>query len=87
MVRQAPSRKAGAIKQVESVGAHYASLIEASISQEIEATKVSVPKHFGHPKVRESKPGLSGSNEPVLQRCNDPGSTFMRGSFPALARY
>ena len=26
-------------------------------------------------------------NEPVLQRCNDPGSTFMRGSFPALARY
>jgi hypothetical protein len=26
-------------------------------------------------------------NEPVLQRGNDPGSTFMRGSFPALARY
>jgi hypothetical protein len=26
-------------------------------------------------------------NEPVLQRWNDPGSTFMRGSFPALARY
>jgi hypothetical protein len=86
MVRQAPSRKAGATKQVESVGAHYASLVEASISQEIEATKVSVPKHDIR-KVRESKPGLSGSNEPVLQRCNDPGSTFMRGSFPALARY
>jgi hypothetical protein len=26
-------------------------------------------------------------NEPILQRRNDPGSTFMRGSFPALARY
>ena len=26
-------------------------------------------------------------NEPVLQRCNDPGSTLMRGSFPSLARY
>ena len=26
-------------------------------------------------------------NEPVLQRCNDPGSTLMRGSFPALVRY
>ena len=26
-------------------------------------------------------------DEPVLQRGNDPGSTFMRGSFPALARY
>jgi hypothetical protein len=25
--------------------------------------------------------------EPVLRRCNDPGSRFMRGSFPALARY
>jgi hypothetical protein len=26
-------------------------------------------------------------NEPVLQRGYDPGSTFMRGSFPAFARY
>ena len=26
-------------------------------------------------------------NEPILQRRNDPGSTFMDGSFPALARY
>jgi hypothetical protein len=26
-------------------------------------------------------------NEPILQRRNDPGSTFMGGSFPALARY
>jgi hypothetical protein len=58
MVRQSPSRKAGATKQVESVSAHYANLVEASVSQEIEATKVSVPKHFGHSKVRESKPGL-----------------------------
>jgi hypothetical protein len=30
-------------------------------SQEIDATRVSVPKHFGHSKVLESKPGLSGS--------------------------
>jgi hypothetical protein len=30
-------------------------------SQEIGATKVSMPKHFGHSKVRKSKPGLSGS--------------------------
>ena len=29
--------------------------------QEIDTTKVSVTKHFGHSKVRESKPGLSGS--------------------------
>jgi hypothetical protein len=35
--------------------------METSTSQEIDATKVSVPKHFGHSKVRESKPGLSGS--------------------------
>jgi hypothetical protein len=35
--------------------------IETSTSEEIDATKVSVPKHFGHSKVRESKPGLSGS--------------------------
>src|SRR5450756_719724 len=39
----------------------YASPVEASVSQEIEATRVSVPKHFGHSKVRESKPCLSGS--------------------------
>jgi hypothetical protein len=32
-----------------------------STSQEIDTTKVSVTKHFGHSKVRESKPGLSGS--------------------------
>jgi hypothetical protein len=35
--------------------------METSTSQEIDATKVSVPKHFGHSKVRKSKPGLSGS--------------------------
>jgi len=34
---------------------------ETSTSQEIDTTKVSVTKHFGHSKVRESKPGLSGS--------------------------
>jgi len=38
-----------------------AGAIETSTSQEIDATKVSVPKHFGHSKVRKSKPGLSGS--------------------------
>jgi hypothetical protein len=32
-----------------------------SPSEEIATTRVSVPKHFGHSKVRESKPGLSGS--------------------------
>jgi hypothetical protein len=32
-----------------------------SSSEEIATTTVSVPKHFGHSKVRESKPGLSGS--------------------------
>jgi hypothetical protein len=35
--------------------------IETSISREIDTTKVSVTKHFGHSKVRESKPGFSGS--------------------------
>jgi hypothetical protein len=30
-------------------------------SLEIDTTKVSVTKHFGHSKVRKSKPGLSGS--------------------------
>jgi hypothetical protein len=35
--------------------------IETSISEEIDTTKVSVTKHFGHSKVCESKPGLSGS--------------------------
>ena len=39
----------------------HAGAIETSISQEIDATKVSVPKHLGHSKVRKSKPGLSGS--------------------------
>jgi hypothetical protein len=34
---------------------------ETSTSQEFDTTKVSVPKHFGHSKVRKSKPGLSGS--------------------------
>ena len=38
-----------------------AGAIETSTSQEIDATKVSVSKHFGHSKVRKSKPGLSGS--------------------------
>ena len=33
----------------------------ASASREIDTTKVSVEKHFGHSKVCESKPGLSGS--------------------------
>jgi hypothetical protein len=31
------------------------------MSREIDTTKVSVTKHFGHSNVRESKPGLSGS--------------------------
>jgi hypothetical protein len=35
--------------------------IETSISEEIDTTRVSVTKHFGHSKVCESKPGLSGS--------------------------
>jgi hypothetical protein len=35
--------------------------METSASQEIDATRVSVPKHFGHSKVRKSKPGRSGS--------------------------
>jgi len=35
--------------------------IGTSTSQEIDTTKVSVTKHFGHSKVRKSKPGLSGS--------------------------
>jgi hypothetical protein len=35
--------------------------IESSSSREIDTTTVSVTKHFGHSKVRESKPGLSGS--------------------------
>jgi hypothetical protein len=39
----------------------YAGALETSISREIDATKVSVSKHFGHSKLRESKPGLSGS--------------------------
>ena len=30
-------------------------------SQQIDATEVWVPKHFGHSNVRKSKPGLSGS--------------------------
>ena len=38
-----------------------AGAIETSTSLEIDATRVSVPKHFGHSKVRKSKPGLSGS--------------------------
>jgi hypothetical protein len=35
--------------------------METSTSREIDTTRVSVTKHFGHSKVRESKPGLSGS--------------------------
>jgi hypothetical protein len=35
--------------------------MEVSASPEIDTTKVSVMKHSGHSKVRESKPGLSGS--------------------------
>jgi hypothetical protein len=35
--------------------------IETSTSHEVDTTKVSVTKHFGHSKVRESKPGLSDS--------------------------
>jgi hypothetical protein len=38
-----------------------AGAIETSTSQEIDATRVSVPRHFGHSKVSKSKPGLSGS--------------------------
>jgi hypothetical protein len=34
---------------------------ETSTSREIDTTKVSMTKHFGHSNVRESKPGLSGS--------------------------
>jgi hypothetical protein len=41
--------------------AGYADAMEAFASQEIETTRVSVPKHFEHSNVRESKPGLSGS--------------------------
>jgi hypothetical protein len=62
MVRQPLSRKAGAIEKVESLSACYASPIETFIiSPDIDATKVSVSSHFGHSKVHESKPGLSGS--------------------------
>jgi hypothetical protein len=35
--------------------------LETPTSLEIDTTKVSVTKHFGHSKVRESNPGLSGS--------------------------
>jgi hypothetical protein len=38
-----------------------AGAMETSTSLEIDTTKVSVPKHFGHSKVRKSKPDLSGS--------------------------
>jgi hypothetical protein len=48
-------------KRLCSPDARYADAIEAFASQEIETTRVSVPKHFEHSKVRESKPGLSGS--------------------------
>jgi hypothetical protein len=48
-------------QKVGSPGARYAEAREASASQEIETTSVSVPKHFEHSNVRESKPGLSGS--------------------------
>ena len=35
--------------------------VETSIAEDIGATKVLASKHFGHSKVCESKPGLSGS--------------------------
>jgi hypothetical protein len=35
--------------------------IETSTSGEIDTTKASVTKHFGHSNVRKSNPGLSGS--------------------------
>jgi len=38
-----------------------AGAIETFTSHEIDTTKASVPKHFGHSKVRKSKLGLSGS--------------------------
>jgi hypothetical protein len=41
--------------------ARYADATEGFASCKIETTRVSVPKHFEHSKVRESKPGLSGS--------------------------
>jgi hypothetical protein len=42
-------------------GGRYADATVAFASLEIETTRVSVPKHFEHSNVRESKPGLSGS--------------------------
>ena len=64
-----------------------------STSSEIDTTKVSVMKHFGHSKVRESKPGLSGSmirNDIVSPHFEQRGllilfANTVRLPFPGLA--